>query len=431
MERPMSYLANPLTDYSPQLETGGPVETSGGAPGTAWFRRGAEKVFSEEEELDLASEFLEIRSERDLDHFVGALIGRADRATNAKLDEPVERDLGGIFKKLGRAILPMADPLGILGGGRSHVPGGGLGAGIGHALGLELEGLSPEDGEFEVAKQFVRFAGGAIKNAQEAGSTGDPAKQAHDAAESAAQLHAPGLIDSHGALSVDRPAERPDRSARPAPSPRPNGEKTMESYERGQSGPYQGNGGAGRSLSEEELTNLASELMNVTNEQEFENFLGDLISKGVQAIGKFVSSPTGKALGGALKDAAKTLLPIAGTAVGTYFGGPIGAQIGGTLGSAASNLFEAEAEAEEREWEAANVFVRVAVDAVNNAADAPAHANPHDVAHHAVSHAMRRYAPYAPWHDRHDGAATHHGRHRRHEGSWVRHGHTIIVHGVV
>jgi hypothetical protein len=204
----------------------------------------------------------------------------------------------------------------------------------------------------------------------------------------------------------------------------------MESYERGQSGPYHRNGQAERGLSEEELTNLAAELMEVTSEQEFENFLGDLLSKGVQAIGKFVSSPTGKALGGVLKDAAKTLLPIAGTAVGTYFGGPLGAQIGGTLGSAASNLFEAEAEAQEREWEAANVFVRVAVDAVNNAANAPPHANPHDVAHHAVSHAMRRYAPFAPWHDGHDGAAMDHGGHRRHEGSWVRHGRTIVVHGV-
>jgi hypothetical protein len=426
----MSYFSNPLTDYSPQLETGGPVETSGRAPHTAWLRRSAETVFSEEEQLDLASEFLEIRSERDLEHYLGALIDRASRATNAKLDEPVERDIGGIFKKLAKMILPMADPLGILGGGRSGAPGGGLGSGVGHALGLELEGLSPEDSEFEIAKQFVRFAGGAIKNAQEAGSTGDPAKQAHDAAERAAQLHAPGLMDIHGGLSVDRPAERADRSVGSAPSPRPNGEKSMESYERGQFGPYRDNGRAGRSLSEEEQLNLAAELMEVTSEEEFENFLGDLISKGVQAVGKLISSPTGQALGGVLKDAAKTLLPIAGTALGTYFGGPVGAQIGGTLGSAASNLFEAEAEAEEREWEAANVFVRVAVDAINNAADAPPHANPHDVAHHAISQAMRRYAPFAPWPNGHDGAAMHHGRHRRHEGSWVRHGHTIVVHGV-
>ena len=207
----------------------------------------------------------------------------------------------------------------------------------------------------------------------------------------------------------------------------------MESYERGQFGPYRGNGHSGGGLSEQEQTNLAAQLMEVTSEEEFENFLGDLLSKGLSAVGKFVSSPTGQALGGVLKDAAKTLLPIAGTAVGTYFGGPIGAQVGGALGSAASNMFEAEAEAEEQEWEAANVFVRVAVDAVNNAADAPANANPHDIAHHAVAQAMRRYAPFAPWADGHGGGGMHHhhhGRHRHHEGSWVRHGRTIVVHGV-
>ena len=35
----------------------------------------------------------------------------------------------------------------------------------GSALGLELEGLSQEDREFEAAKQFVRFASDAVKNA--------------------------------------------------------------------------------------------------------------------------------------------------------------------------------------------------------------------------------------------------------------------------
>ena len=308
----MSYFPNPLTDYSPQLETGGRVEPSGRAPNTVWFRQGAETVFSEEEELDLASEFLEIHSERDLENYLGALIDRASRATNARLDEPVGRD--HIFKKLSKMILPMADPLGVFGGGRPRAPGSGLAAGIGPALGLELEGLSPEDSDFEIAKQFVRFAGSAIRNAQETGPTGDPAKQAHDAAARAAQLHAPGLMDIHGGHSVDRPAERPDRSSGPTPSPRPNGERIMESYERGQFGPYRDNGRAGRSLSEDEQTNLAAQLMEVTSEEEFENFLGDLFSKGLQAVGKFISSPTGQALSGVLKDAAKTLLPIAGTA---------------------------------------------------------------------------------------------------------------------
>jgi hypothetical protein len=422
----MNYFANPLTDYSPQPETNEPAASE-----LRWARpRGY--VSSEEEELDLAFRFLEIGSERDLDRYVEALVDRAARPSHAKLTETVERDLGGIFKKIAKAILPVAGgALGMfVGGPPGAALGGGLASSLGHAFGLELEGLSPEDSEFEIARQFVKFADAAVHNAQGAAPTGDPARQAHEAAVQAGRIHAPGLIDIHGGLSVDSPTERPDRSAESTFSPRPNGDGAMEGYEHGRNGANRNYGHASRGLSEEEQMGLAAELMEVTNEEEFENFLGDLLSKGVQAVGKLISSPTGQALGGVLKDAAKTLLPVAGTALGTYFGGPLGGQVGGTLGSAAGNLFEAEAEAEEREWEAANVFVRVAVDAVNNAADAPQHANPHDVARHAVAEAMRRQAPFAPWPDGHEQVPTHEGRSKRHAGSWVRHGRTIVIHGV-
>jgi hypothetical protein len=425
----MSYFSNPLTDYSPQLEMGGPVLSD--AP--AWFGRGAETALSEDEELDLAARFLELGSERDVDDYVEALLARARHATNEKLEETVERDLGDIFKGIAKAILPVAGgALGMFVGGPAGAAlGGGLASSLGHAFGLELEGLSSEDGAFEIARRFVRFADAAINNARGAGAAGDPAWRAREAVVRAAQAHAPGLIDVRGGRCLDRPTERTDRSAESKFSQRPRGDEamTMESNEHGHFGSYRSSRG-GYGLSEEQQMGLAAELMEVTNEQEFENFLGDLISKGAQAIGKFVSSPTGQALGGALKDAAKTLLPVAGAAVGDYFGGSTGGQIGGALGTAASNLFEAEAEAEEREWEAANVFVRVAVDAVNNAADAPRHANPHDVAHHAVAEAVRRHAPFVPWPHGHEGAHAHEGRSRLREGSWVRHGRTIVLHGV-
>ena len=76
----MSYFANPLTDYSPQLETGGSAPSVAGSP-----------VFGEDEELELASEFLEIANERDLDHFVGELMDRAGSAIDSDLPVPPER----------------------------------------------------------------------------------------------------------------------------------------------------------------------------------------------------------------------------------------------------------------------------------------------------------------------------------------------------
>ena len=68
----VSYFANPLTDYSPQLETGGSAPRMAG--------RSTSPVFGEDEELELASEFLEIANERDLDHFIGELMDRASSA---------------------------------------------------------------------------------------------------------------------------------------------------------------------------------------------------------------------------------------------------------------------------------------------------------------------------------------------------------------
>ena len=183
----------------------------------------------------------------------------------------------------------------------------------------------------------------------------------------------------------------------------------------------------GTVLNEDEQAGLAAELMEVTSEEEFEDFLGDLISGAAKTIGGFINSPTGEALGGVLKGAAKQLLPVAGTALGGYLGGPAGAQIGGQIGSAASGMFETEME--EQEWEAANTFVRLAADAATNAASAPPGADPAAVAKNAVVEAAKVHAPsIVP--ALASGAAMHDCGCHRHTGRWVRHGHRIILHGV-
>jgi hypothetical protein len=182
-------------------------------------------------------------------------------------------------------------------------------------------------------------------------------------------------------------------------------------------------------FNEDEQMDLAASLMEISSEEEFENFLGDLISKGAQAVGKFISSPTGQALGGVLKNVAKQALPLAGTALGTFVGGPVGAQIGGALGSAATNLFEAENE--EQEWEAANTFVKLAADAVKNAADAPAGANPQAVAKSAVIEAAKLHAPHlVPALSNGAMSGPQVMNDQRRTGRWVRHGDRIILLGI-
>lgn len=150
-------------------------------------------------------------------------------------------------------------------------------------------------------------------------------------------------------------------------------------------------------LGENEVMELAGELLELSSEQEFENFLGDLINKAGSAIANFAGTPAGQALGGMLKSAAKKILPAAGQAIGGYFGGSTGSQIGGQLATAASNLFEAESseyENEEREWEAASNLVKIATDAARNLAQAAPRGNPVAAARHAVMEAAQKHAPH-------------------------------------
>lgn len=56
----------------------------------------------------------------------------------------------------------------------------------------------------------------------------------------------------------------------------------------------------GSPFNEIEEAELASELLEITDEAELDQFLGNLIKKAGSAVGKFVKSPVGRALGGIL-----------------------------------------------------------------------------------------------------------------------------------
>ena len=58
-----------------------------------------------------------------------------------------------------------------VGGPVSGMIGGKLASAAGRMFGLELEGLSVEDREFEVARRLVRFASATTKNALSAPPT--------------------------------------------------------------------------------------------------------------------------------------------------------------------------------------------------------------------------------------------------------------------
>jgi hypothetical protein len=156
-----------------------------------------EAVFSETEEMELASAMLDITHEAELDRFVGGLLKRAGRAVGTFVRSPTGQALGGLLKGAAKQVLPtLGSALGGYVGGATGAQLGSQAAAASQLFGVELEGLSPEDQEFEVARRYVRFAGEAVKHAALAPTRQDPRRAAQDAAVAAAETHAPGLLQA-------------------------------------------------------------------------------------------------------------------------------------------------------------------------------------------------------------------------------------------
>ena len=198
-------------------------------------------------------------------------------------------------------------------------------------------------------------------------------------------------------------------------------------------------GGEAEVFNEAETMELAGEMLEISSEAELDRFLGDLINKAGRALGQVVKSPIGQVVGGFLKGAAKKAIPLAGAALGGYFGGPLGAKIGSGLGNLATDALGLEAEtmnAEDREFEGAKRFVRMAGDAVKSAVAAQPGVNPALLAQSAVTAAARKYLPTllgAGGRPSAQGATpqqyTGHGMGQGmgYVGRWVRRGSNIII----
>lgn len=175
-------------------------------------------VFSEAEEMELAAEMLAVTDETELDQFLGNLIKQAGQAVGKAVKSPIAHKLGGFLKGAVKKVLPVAaGALGTVVGG----PVGGMlaskaASAAGDAFGLELEGLSNEDQEFETARHFVRFAGDAARQASKLRDAPDPQSAAKHAVMKAARTFAPGLL-RQATHSMDSEVATPAASRGPRP----------------------------------------------------------------------------------------------------------------------------------------------------------------------------------------------------------------------
>jgi hypothetical protein len=160
-----------------------------------------ESPFDEAEEMEFAAELLSITSDAELDQFLGKLFKGAWKGIRkvGSFVGRIARPLGGMLKGIAKKALPFLG--GALG---SLIPIPGVGTAVGTALGsavskafeMELEGLSPEDREFEMARRFVRLAGTAARQAALARPGVEPQVAARAAVVAAARRHVPGLLTS-------------------------------------------------------------------------------------------------------------------------------------------------------------------------------------------------------------------------------------------
>lgn len=189
------------------------------------FSDSEQSPFSESEEMEMAADLLEVSTDEELEQFLGDLFKKIGRGAKRFFKSSAGRALGGILKKVAKTALPIIGRAAGTAAGDFVAPGlgstlggsfgGSLASSTGQAFGLELEGMSPEDQEFEVARQYVKLAGSAAQKVAQMPSNIDPRSAATAAITEAAKQYAPGLLKQKGSSQTrNRVNSKQGRSGR-------------------------------------------------------------------------------------------------------------------------------------------------------------------------------------------------------------------------
>ena len=169
-------------------------------------------------EMELAAELLATSDDDELERVVNKAMRRPppNRRRRRRSASPQRKRrrkfVGGLLKTVAKKALP---GIGAALGGVVPIVGPALGAAVGKAaagaIHPELEGLGPDDLDFETARKVVRLASEAADNVEQV----PPAVQENQAAKAAvthaARRHAPRLVRRKGA-----PGPRPAGGPMPA-----------------------------------------------------------------------------------------------------------------------------------------------------------------------------------------------------------------------
>lgn len=166
---------------------------------------GAQEMQAETQEMELAAELLGVINESELEQFLGGLLSRVTGAAGSFFSSPAGQQIQALLKSAAKQALPKIG--GAIGNHFGGVAGSQVGQKIGEGasrlFGLELEGLSGEDREFEIARQFVRFASDAATGAARPNGSAFDARNAY---LGAARQYAPGLLAPNSHPQAARPS---------------------------------------------------------------------------------------------------------------------------------------------------------------------------------------------------------------------------------
>jgi hypothetical protein len=109
------------------------------------------------------------------------------RAADSPLEAPLAAELAALLQGAALRVLPQPRPFGRKPGALAQA---------GRFFDVELEGLSPEDREFEIARRFVLLAVDAARQAARSPRPQAPQAAARRAAARAARRFAPGWLRS-------------------------------------------------------------------------------------------------------------------------------------------------------------------------------------------------------------------------------------------
>jgi hypothetical protein len=144
--------------------------------------------------VELAAELLDVTNEAELEGFLGRVVAATARNAGGRLPADTGRALVAVLRRTAERTLPTLATF--LGDKPVTTSGAGPSAAetAARVYGLELEGMSAEDRDFEIARQFLRFAQATTARAATA-PTQAPAAAVVDAAVAGAGRElAPGLV---------------------------------------------------------------------------------------------------------------------------------------------------------------------------------------------------------------------------------------------